>query len=371
MAGAYHFDRFLLDPLDRRLSEDGRPVELSGRYLDALVLLVAEEGRLVTKARFLDEVWKGVPVTEEALTQCVRSLRRVLGDEAGRPRFIETVPRHGYRFIASVTRPEVTSTKSAAARSEIRLRPERSEAFARFVDMGRAGLIGGGAAGLIGGLVYGFAGVADGGAGGAVSGLLVLAALTALVGMIGGAGVGFGVGAARFLSRRHKPSLLVGGAGGGLVVGAIVRLVGLDAFSLLFGSAPGAMTGAGEGVLLGAAIGAGVWIAQGRRWRIAVLTGGVLTAAAGAGAALSGGRLMGGSLAALAAQFPAARLRLDHLGALFGESTFGPVSQAATAGLEGAVFGAAMVLALSSQRRQLNGSAGSERAVGPPEGGAV
>ena len=352
MAGAYHFDRFLLDPLDRRLSEDGRPVELSGRYLDALVLLVAEEGRLVTKARFLDEVWKGVPVTEEALTQCVRSLRRVLGDEAGRPRFIETVPRHGYRFIASVTRPEVTSTKSAAARSEIRLRPERSEAFARFVDMGRAGLIGGGA-------------------GGAVSGLLVLAALTALVGMIGGAGVGFGVGAARFLSRRHKPSLLVGGAGGGLVVGAIVRLVGLDAFSLLFGSAPGAMTGAGEGVLLGAAIGAGVWIAQGRRWRIAVLTGGVLTAAAGAGAALSGGRLMGGSLAALAAQFPAARLRLDHLGALFGESTFGPVSQAATAGLEGAVFGAAMVLALSSQRRQLNGSAGSERAVGPPEGGAV
>ena len=327
-------------------------MELSGRYLDALVLLVAEEGRLVTKAQFLEEVWKGIPVTEEALTQCVRSLRKALGDEAGRPRFIETVPRHGYRFIASVTRPEATSAKSAAARSETRPRPERSEALARFVDMGRAGLIGGGAAGLIGGLVYGFAGVADASAGGAVSGLLVLAVLTAVVGMIGGASVGLGVGAASFMPRRQEPWFLVGGAWGGLLVGAVVRLVGLDAFALLFGSAPRAMTGAGEGVLLGAAIGAGVWIARGRRRRIAVLAGGVLTAAAGAGAALLGGRLMGGSLAALAAQFPAARLRLDHLGALFGESTFGPVSQAATAGLEGAVFGAAMVLALSLQQRQ-------------------
>lgn len=314
----------------------------------------------MTKARFLDEVWKGVPVTEEALTQCVRSLRRVLGDEAGRPRFIETVPRHGYRFIASVTRPEARSAKSAAARSETHPRPERSEAFARVVDMGRAGLIGGGAAGLIGGLVYGFAGVADGGAGGEVSGLFVLAALTALVGMIGGTGVGFGVGAAGFLSRRHKPWLLIGGAGGGLVVGAIVRLAGLDAFSLLFGSAPRAMTGAGEGVLLGAAIGAGVWVTQGRGLRTALLAGAFLTGSAGAGAAFLGGRLMGGSLAALAAQFPAARLRLDHLGALFGESTFGPVSQAATAGLEGAVFGAAMVLALSLKQRQSIGSGVSE-----------
>lgn len=352
MPGAYRFDRFLLDPSDRRLSDDGRPVELSGRYLDALALLVAEEGRLVTKARFLDEVWKGVPVTEEVLTQCVRSLRKALGDEAGRPRFIETVPRHGYRFIAPVTRLEGRGAKSEAAPAGSSPSPSRSEALARFVDMGRAGLIGGGTAGLIGGLAYGFAGVADGGAGGAVSGLLVLAALTALVGMIGGASVGFGVGAAGFVSQGQAPWLLIGGAWGGLVVGAVVRLLGLDTFALLFGSAPRAMTGAGEGLLLGAAIGAGVWFAQGRRRRIAMLAGAVLTGAAGTGAALLGGRLMGGSLAALATQFPAARLSLDHLGALFGEATFGPVSQAVTAGMEGALFGAVMVLALSLLQRR-------------------
>ena len=104
--------------------------------------------------------------------------------------------------------------------------------------------------------------------------------------------------------------------------------------------------------MLGAAIGAGVWIARARRRRTALLAGAVLTGAAGAGAALLGGRLMGGSLAALAAQFPGTRLSLDHLGALFGEATFGPVSQAVTAGLEGALFGAVMVLALTLQQRR-------------------
>ena len=65
-------------------------------------MLVGEAGKLVTKDRFLDEVWRGVPVTDEALTQCIKTLRRQLGDDAASPRFIETVPKHGYRFIAPV-----------------------------------------------------------------------------------------------------------------------------------------------------------------------------------------------------------------------------------------------------------------------------
>ncbi len=60
---------------------------------------------------------------------------------------------------------------------------------------------------------------------------------------------------------------------------------------------------------------------------------------------------MGGSLAALAAQFPGTRLSLDHLG-MFGEERFGPVSQIITAGLEGALFGGAMVLAIVVEQRQ-------------------
>src|ERR671921_2667650 len=102
----YSFADFLLDPDDRQLRRDGAPVELNARYLDALALLVREQGKLVTKDRFLDEVWRGVPVTDEALTQCIRTLRRQLGDSASRPRFIETVPKHGYRFIAQVRSDE-------------------------------------------------------------------------------------------------------------------------------------------------------------------------------------------------------------------------------------------------------------------------
>lgn len=357
MADAYYFDRFMLDPDNRRLTEDGRTVELSGRYLDALVLLVGEEGRLVTKGRFLEEVWKGAPVTEEALTQCVRSLRKALGDQAARPRFIETAPRHGYRFVAAVSRGQAAAAVGAEtglSRAEEAIptaEQSRRTAVERFAGQGRAGLIGGGAAGLAGGLAYGFVGVADG-AGAAASGLLVLAALTSAVGMIGGAGVGLGVGAAAFTSRWRGSWSVVGGACGGMAVGAVVRLAGLDAFALLFGSAPGAMTGAGEGMLLGAAIGAGVWVAQTRRRRVAVLAGAVLTGSAGVISALLGGRLMGGSLAALAAQFPGARLRMDHLGPLFGETGFGPTSQVVTAGLEGALFGAAMVLALTIEGRR-------------------
>src|SRR6476646_8060378 len=101
-SASFRFDRFCLDPAERQLTRDGTPVELNARYLDALVLLVREPGKLVSKDRFLDEVWKGVPVTDEALTQCIKSLRRQLGDDASRPRFIETVPKHGYRFIAPV-----------------------------------------------------------------------------------------------------------------------------------------------------------------------------------------------------------------------------------------------------------------------------
>ena len=62
--GRFRFDRFELDPGERRLTRDGAPVELSARYLDALLLLAGEQGRLVTKDRFHDEVWRGIPVTD-------------------------------------------------------------------------------------------------------------------------------------------------------------------------------------------------------------------------------------------------------------------------------------------------------------------
>ena len=125
--GRFRFERFQLDVTDRQLRRDDAPVELNARYFDALTLLVREQGRLVSKERFHDEVWRGVPVTDEALTQCIRTLRRQLGDDAGRPRFIETVPKHGYRFVAPIEAEVGEPPAPAPAAAPAPLRTRRTD----------------------------------------------------------------------------------------------------------------------------------------------------------------------------------------------------------------------------------------------------
>lgn len=353
MASGFRFHRFSLDPADRRLACDGVPVELNGRYLDALSLLVREQGRLVTKERFHDEVWRGIPVTDEALTQCIRTLRRQLGDDAARPRFIETVPKHGYRFIA----PVESAGNGAAEPRDAAIAPPPGPAAGgarqRFVLLGGAGTAGAGMAGAIGGVIYGFAG--GGGGGSAVSGLLVLLLVTVAMALAGGAGVSFGIAAtaAADPGGRLGPVAALGGAAGGILVGAAVKLLALDAFNLLFGRAPADMTGAPEGALLGAAAGLGAWLASKLSLRRGMALAGLAGAAAGAAIPLLGGHMMGGSLELLARSFPQSRLRIDQAGGLFGEAGFGPAAHALTGALEGALFAACIAgaMALAARRR--------------------
>ena len=297
----------------------------------------------------MDEVWRGIPVTDEALTQCIKSLRRALGDDVSRPRFIETVPKHGYRFIAPV---EPVGSVAPVAGSK----PGR---WRDVLLLGAAGTIGGGVAGFFGGLVYGFAGASQPlqpGLG-AISILLVILCLTIVVGLMGGVGVSFGIAIATADRRRDWHWSVVGGAVGGMLVGAIVKLLGVDAFNLLFGRSPAGITGALEGLILGAAVGLGAWLAsrtpkKRRGITIAATAGGL----AGGAIPLIGGRLMGGSLQLLAQTFPDSRLRLDQLSALVGEQQFGLVSQVVTGALEGALFCSFVVAALLFAERSLNGS---------------
>ena len=343
MAGSFVFEQFVLDPEDRQLRRGSEAVELNGRYFDALALMVREQGKLVSKDRFLDEVWRGVPVTDEALTQCVRTLRRQLGDEASNPRFIETVPKHGYRFIAPVDcidgdAPRVSPIQAA------------TPVWQRTLLLAIAGTIGGGISGFIGGLLYGFIGASQPlqPGMGAASVVLVLLCITILVALLGGAGVATGLA----LTRRNGAWVIVGGAGGGLVIGATVKLLGLDAFSLLVGQSPGEITGALEGLLIGAGTGLGAWFsrrtASVRRSGLqAALCGGF----AGLAVSLVGGRLMLGSLDLLARKVPGSRLRLDHISQLFGEASFGPVTRTFTSILEGALFAAGVVSAMALAER--------------------
>jgi len=340
--GTYAFEDFSLDCDDRRLRRAGEPVELSNRYFDALALLLSERGKLVSKDRFMDEVWRGIPVTDEALTQCIRTLRRQLGDDAANPRFIETVPKHGYRFIAPVERSDGNAISQPLAL------PNRWQAFWR---TGAAGAAGGGAAGVLGGLLYGFAASAP--PMGESTLLVVLMALTAALGLVGGGGVSFGIAGAAFVPSPRWQWPVFGGMMGGIVVGALAKMLGIDAFNLLFGHAPSDMTGAPEGSLLGAAVGFGAWLARdttrlGRGIARGALTGG----AAGALIPLLGGHLLGGSLDLLARQFPDSHVRLTAIGSLFGEDGFGRIAQVVTGGVEGAVFAAGVVGALTFARRR-------------------
>ena len=99
----YEFGPYRLDPDKRVLTRAGETISLTLKATEILVLLVQNAGQLVEKDELLKEVWPNTFVEEANLSQNVFRLRRALGDERAVPRYIETVPRRGYRFIAPVT----------------------------------------------------------------------------------------------------------------------------------------------------------------------------------------------------------------------------------------------------------------------------
>jgi DNA-binding winged helix-turn-helix (wHTH) protein len=330
------FGPWHIHPSERRLFLGDEPIELNARYFDALLLLVRHPGQLVTKERFMTEVWRGIPVSDEALTQCIRSLRRVLGDEVGNPRFIETVPKHGYRFIAVVEPCGPAQTGGAIPLS-------------RGLAVTAAGLAGGAVAGLAGGLGYGLLAASNPPAGaGAISVVLVLACVCLLIGLLGGLGIAAGVAMAQQLLGRRLPATMLGGAAGGALMGAVVRLVGLDAFTMIIGSRPVAITGGSEGLVIGALAGASIWFAlHGTLPGRAIGTGAAFGALAGLLIAVTGGQMMAGSLAVLASAHPDA-----PLGNLIGDRMLLFWPRLITSVMEGATFVGALSGAFSLVRSQ-------------------
>ncbi|HET7293990.1 MAG TPA: winged helix-turn-helix domain-containing protein, partial [Vicinamibacteria bacterium] len=90
----YRFGDFVLSPSQRALLRAGRPVPLIPRYLDLLLLLVERRHEAVHRRDIFDRVWSDVVVSDGALSQAVRTLRRALGDGSREPSFIRTVSRH-------------------------------------------------------------------------------------------------------------------------------------------------------------------------------------------------------------------------------------------------------------------------------------
>ena len=102
----FQFGSFRLDAGERVLLRDGRLVPLPAKVLNTLLVLVRNNGHVVEKDVLMKEVWPDEYVEEGNLAQHIFMLRRALGESTENPRYIETVPRRGYRFVAKMIEPE-------------------------------------------------------------------------------------------------------------------------------------------------------------------------------------------------------------------------------------------------------------------------
>ncbi|HKA22601.1 MAG TPA: winged helix-turn-helix domain-containing protein [Blastocatellia bacterium] len=103
----YEFGPFHLDAGERLLLRSGRPVTLPPKAFDTLVLLVESQGRLLEKDELMKSVWPDSFVEENNLNRSIYLLRKSLGESSGKEKYIETVPKHGYRFVAAVAEVDV------------------------------------------------------------------------------------------------------------------------------------------------------------------------------------------------------------------------------------------------------------------------
>lgn len=104
-----------------RISRGDTTVHLEPKVMDLLVYLARHTGQVVTKNDIIDAVWEGHIVANSALSRCMALLRGALGDDARHPRYIETIPKRGYRLIVQITGvdQEVADTQEATFRVRI------------------------------------------------------------------------------------------------------------------------------------------------------------------------------------------------------------------------------------------------------------
>ena len=366
----YRFADFMLSPQRRLLVREGREVPLIPRYFDLLLLLIEQRHVAVQRREIFDRVWAGVTVSESALSQAVRTLRRTLDDDPREPRFIRTVSRHGYQFVFPGVIEEADdaswpvggdTARADPAGAPVGIGMDADLAAPRWTRAAAGAAMAGLAAGGLGGLIL----AAAPGSTAPIALAPVLAVIGAACGAMGGAGVGAGLALADAAAYSPRAlALTFGGAIGGGLVGAAVQwltrwglasLVGLDI----------AVGGGPEGLFIGAAAGLGYAIAttsffnsggtegpsSGRAWLTGVVMTAILCGLAGLSLTLTGRPLAGGTIHAIAAAADGSQATLAPLGRLIGEPDFGPVTGAILAFGEAAMFGLGLAAGLLRRLR--------------------
>lgn len=405
----YRFGDFVLSPGRRVLTGGGRVVPLIPRYFDLLVLLVDPRDRALGKQEIFDRVWSDVVVSESALTQAVRVIRRALGDDPREPTFVRTVSRRGYQFVFTPVEleddsapwpPEADAGRTAVPRSggaplpPVAVLPHAGETPpavevppAAAVDpvleaelpeplfdrqtlalaSARWGssAVGTAAAGALGGLTGGVAIRVVSGSDAPASLALTLALVGVLAGALAGGGVGIGLAAAEAVARSARGvALAAGGALAGLLTGWLAHHGARLVLTGLFGRDIPAMGGPIEGLVIGAAAGIGYGIATrslphggmaaprgAARWRVAAITG-AATAIGAVTLTLWGRHLVGASLDLMANAFAGSQVGLEPLARLLGEEHLRPMTRMVVAAFEGLLFGTGLAFGLTRRPRR-------------------
>jgi DNA-binding winged helix-turn-helix (wHTH) protein/tetratricopeptide (TPR) repeat protein/TolB-like protein len=115
----YEFGRFRVDPAEHLLFSDGKPVQLTAKAFQALLVLIRSSGHLVEKSALVDAVWGHDTFVEEGnVAVTISMIRKALGDDRSTHKYIETVPKQGYRFVSDVSkvfRPQPETSMGLAA----------------------------------------------------------------------------------------------------------------------------------------------------------------------------------------------------------------------------------------------------------------
>src|SRR5882757_9300820 len=121
------FGPFEYDDTSGDLRRYGVPVRLQGKPLQILCLLVSRFGQIVTRDELQRHLWEGTTFVdfEHGINSAVNKLRQTLGDSADQPRYVETLPGRGYRFIAPVQRASTNNVLELAAPAPFRIEPKR------------------------------------------------------------------------------------------------------------------------------------------------------------------------------------------------------------------------------------------------------
>jgi DNA-binding winged helix-turn-helix (wHTH) protein len=125
--GSFNVGGWLVVPSLNRVSRGEETVRLELKLMEVLVHLAERTGELVSKRELIDAVWKVEVISDGTLTRAIALLRKALGDDARNPRYIETIPKRGYRFIAPVDVSNLTRSPTRTVASRFLLEAPNSD----------------------------------------------------------------------------------------------------------------------------------------------------------------------------------------------------------------------------------------------------